>query len=400
MNITHGHGTNGSNEDPLLKILGATEKSAKSLKKIKTEVNKAIRSLKPGEKIFFGKTGLGVQSSVETPIEISIVDGNFCLNTTEEKISKDWPSFVDEEIEIIFHQGEKIPPGTIVRTEWGFELELPFFSQLKEEAANKVIYAGGAEGQTTITEGQKAISVASLTGILEEASKENNEDSVSARLAEGGGVFACVADGVGGEAFGEIASRSLIIQLNKLREMGQTSFEIQKKLDLMVAEDLENGEFKLTIEAATTMASFMVIDRFDLLETYHVGDSKIFVCRPGQKIPVFQTISHNFAEEIFAKTKIPSVFIEVVRELFLEDLEEKLKQEQANINSDQLRSSAIEEFEKFKIKNPSFFDLQNLLKHGVEEIDQKFRKYFEQSLKLVEPLIVQQELTAYGSLLT
>jgi PPM family protein phosphatase len=123
-----------------------------------------------------------------------------------------------------------------------------------------------------------------------------NEDAAAFwPVGQASGVLA-VADGLGGHAGGERASRTAIETVQKsLQEASPASIENGESVDLRAAilngiEAANQSVRELGTGAATTLALVEIQDR--TIRTYHVGDSSILLTGQRGKIKL-QTIAHS-----------------------------------------------------------------------------------------------------------
>lgn len=120
--------------------------------------------------------------------------------------------------------------------------------------------------------------------------REKNEDSVS--LLEGScGMLAIVADGLGGHADGEVASRQAVTTLNELllaEPLSRTALDgaIRQANEAIFARQTPRSAMKTTIAA-------LWLDQ-GLALAAHVGDTRIYQIRDGEII--YQSVDHSVAQ--------------------------------------------------------------------------------------------------------
>lgn len=126
--------------------------------------------------------------------------------------------------------------------------------------------------------------------------RENNEDSLGVKL-QGDSLIAIVADGLGGHANGEVASRMAVDT-------------ILNNLDM---EDVDEDELICWILSAsdairdsncsgnTTVAALWVKDSYAVAA--HVGDSRIYQFRDGKII--FQSVDHSVVQMAVMVGELP-----------------------------------------------------------------------------------------------
>ena len=120
--------------------------------------------------------------------------------------------------------------------------------------------------------------------------RSNNEDSVSV-LESLNGVLAVVADGLGGQENGELASRQAVKTLND-RLTGE-SISPKKLIDAILKANEEICALQVDHPGAqTTIAAVWIGEGF--AEAIHVGDTRIYQFR-GDSI-IYQSADHSVAQ--------------------------------------------------------------------------------------------------------
>ena len=120
--------------------------------------------------------------------------------------------------------------------------------------------------------------------------RSNNEDSVSV-LESLNGVLAVVADGLGGQENGELASRQAVKTLND-RLTGE-SISPKKLIDAILKAHEEICALQVDHPGAqTTIAAVWIGEGF--AEAIHVGDTRIYQFR-GDSI-IYQSADHSVAQ--------------------------------------------------------------------------------------------------------
>ena len=120
--------------------------------------------------------------------------------------------------------------------------------------------------------------------------RSNNEDSVSV-LESLNGVLAVVADGLGGQENGELASRQAVKTLND-RLTGE-SISPKKLIDAILKANEEICALQVDHPGAqTTIAAVWIGEGF--AEAIHVGDTRIYQFR-GDTI-IYQSADHSVAQ--------------------------------------------------------------------------------------------------------
>ena len=126
--------------------------------------------------------------------------------------------------------------------------------------------------------------------------RENNEDSLGLFPA-GGGLLALVADGLGGHADGEIASRLAVSRVSGELEAAEPE-EDTLAYALIHADkairDTRTG-------ALTTLAALWLKDTLAL--EAHVGDSRVYQFRDGKLL--FQSTDHSLVQMAALVGKLP-----------------------------------------------------------------------------------------------
>lgn len=130
----------------------------------------------------------------------------------------------------------------------------------------------------------------SISYYTAKGARANNEDSVS--LLEGnGGLLAIVADGLGGHADGEIASRQAVSTINRYLQSVQPNEDtVIDAIRLTSAEIMSMQDPRRPMH--TTAAVLWLGDSSAI--AVHVGDSRIYQFRNG-KI-VYQSVDHSVAQ--------------------------------------------------------------------------------------------------------
>ncbi len=117
-----------------------------------------------------------------------------------------------------------------------------------------------------------------------------NEDAALVMPTDGGGILLAVADGMGGEAHGEIASR---IAIESLRCEVAAAAETDALVRTAVINGLERANEAVLKEAAgagTTLAAIEI--SATAARPYHVGDSVVLIVGGRGKIKL-QTVAHS-----------------------------------------------------------------------------------------------------------
>ncbi|MEZ4754166.1 MAG: hypothetical protein R3A13_07645 [Bdellovibrionota bacterium] len=341
------------------------------------KLKQTIRNLASGNKLYLGNLCISQVASAETPIEISREGNHFYIRKADE--------FADgTDLELYnANTGESIPEGTVVLGNtiveippFDFVIELPALVEVDHREKNSVTLAGGAEGSLVVSNSEKSLAIACLTGIHTEARRHNNEDGVIAEISEAGSVLCCVADGMGGHADGELASRSLLLQFKNLSEKGKLFFEIARVLNQVVIDDLRDGEFKASsVAVGSTFAAFRIYG--NELETLHTGDSKVLVFREGQQIPCFETVDHNRKMQV----KMASDYLQALSQALTTYL---IKQIGEDFDSAKISGEVLKRTTEIKRKFPILTNFDGLRKGGFQNLDPEIASISRQALRLVE----------------
>jgi protein phosphatase len=145
--------------------------------------------------------------------------------------------------------------------------------------------------------------------------RARNEDSyavydsrASRPAADHHGVLFVVADGIGGHACGDRASRMACQGLAAIFNDSPDGFEpehyAQRLNDLIFAADLRIREQMLTDpncgNMGTTLSALLIADHFAVAA--HVGDSRIYRLREDQLVQL--TTDHSFVQEMIAEGEL------------------------------------------------------------------------------------------------
>ena len=130
----------------------------------------------------------------------------------------------------------------------------------------------------------------SISYYTSKGKRTNNEDSVSL-LESNNGILAIVADGLGGHANGEVASKQAVATLNALLHYQEPDEDMLIEAIQSASQDI----FKLCNPAHpmhTTVASLWVGNHRAIAA--NVGDSRIYQFRNGEI--TFQSMDHSVAQ--------------------------------------------------------------------------------------------------------
>ena len=117
-----------------------------------------------------------------------------------------------------------------------------------------------------------------------------NEDAATLIPVNGNTGILVVADGLGGERAGELASRAAVWEMIESIRQATTDEPSLRAAILNGFENANRAVTDLGVGAATTMVVAEIQDR--TVRPYHVGDSMILVCGQRGKVKL-QTISHS-----------------------------------------------------------------------------------------------------------
>ncbi len=126
--------------------------------------------------------------------------------------------------------------------------------------------------------------------------RENNEDSLGL-FPSGGGLLALVADGLGGHADGEVASRLAVDSV-------RTELEAAEPEEDTLAYALIHADTAIRdtrTGALTTLAALWLKDT--LAVEAHVGDSRVYQFRDGRIL--FQSVDHSLVQMAALVGKLP-----------------------------------------------------------------------------------------------
>ena len=120
--------------------------------------------------------------------------------------------------------------------------------------------------------------------------RKNNEDAVQV-LESASGVIAIVADGVGGQACGELASQQTVQTMVSRMAASGIHADVMKGAILAANEAIVQIQKKHP-GSQTTLAALWLGEKYAI--AMHVGDSRIYQFREGRI--VFQSVDHSIAQ--------------------------------------------------------------------------------------------------------